>query len=144
MSFHTSDIVRKCQTYLKVSLPTIQEHIMVYFHISHLISDLGHFSQYGQLSYCDPQGNQALQYSNHSFHFYLHEVAQGRPFGRPTCIPKKYIFYKKSFSQLSSDPTVAILCLNARFTCFWAALCATHIPRDDISSSIITLFLSDS
>ena len=65
-------------------------------------------------------------------HYVRNEVAQGRPFGRPTCIPRKYIFYKKSFSQLSSDPTVAILCLNARFTCFWAALCATHIPPHDI------------
>ena len=63
---------------------------------------------------------------------YGYEVAQGRPFGRPTCIPRKYSNSKQSFTKLSSNPTDIILCLHARVACFWAALCATHIPRYDV------------
>ena len=36
-------IVRKCQTHLKVSFPTILEPRMMYFHVCDLIYDLHHF-----------------------------------------------------------------------------------------------------
>ena len=46
-SLDTSDIDRKCQTYLKVSLTTISWARMIYFHVCHLIYDLQCFSLYG-------------------------------------------------------------------------------------------------